>query len=131
MSRKDPRCLWSTWRVLPVAASILGTVPAWLTVAAVVIGAWLIWKGGGGTALGTLQTANRILERRVRDLEAQSREDAKLIAELQGKTDMALAVQPFMAWAETHEARAEERLAKTLVVLDLIAAKIGPEAHTE
>jgi hypothetical protein len=117
--------------VLLVAASILGTVPAWLTVAAVVVGAWLIWRGGGGTALSTLQTANRVLEQRVRDLERQALNDAKMIAELQGKTDMALAVQPFMAWAETHESRAVERHARTLVVLDLIAAKIGPEAHTE
>ena len=114
----------------PIAISILGTVPAWLTVAAVVIGGYVIWKGGGGTALNTLQTANQVLERRVHDLEQQALGDAKMIAELKGKTDMALAVQPFMTWAETHEERAAIRHEKTLIVLDLIAARIGPEAPT-
>ena len=88
---------------------------------------FFVWKGAGGTALRTLETANRILERRVHDLEAQARDDTKTIAELKGKTDMALAVKPFMEWAVQHEGRAHERHEKTLMVLDLIAARIGPE----
>src|SRR5437868_3969635 len=65
-----------------VLAILAGSVAQWLTVAAVIVGAWLIYRGGGGTALETLQTANRILERRVHDLEAQGKQDARLIAEL-------------------------------------------------
>jgi len=111
-----------------VLAILAGSVAQWLTVAAVIVGAWLIYRGGGGTALETLQTANRILERRVHDLEAQGKQDARLIAELKGKTDMALAIKPFMEWGTEHETRAQERHEGTLHVLELIAARLGPDA---
>lgn len=115
--------------MLPLAQNWLGTVPGWLTLAALVITGFLIWRGGGGTALSTLQTANRVLERRVHELEQNAKHDATKIAELTGKTDMALAVKPFMEWATTHELRATERHDKTLIVLDLIAQRIGPSGE--
>lgn len=119
--------MWSTAVVLPVAVSILGTVPAWLTLLGIACIGFFVWKGAGGTALRTLETANRVLERRVHELEQNAKTDATKIAELTGKTDMALAVKPFMEWAVQHEGRAQERHEKTLMVLDLIAARIGPE----
>jgi hypothetical protein len=111
-----------------LVASAIGTVPAWLTFLGVLGAAFVIWRGAGGTALQTLQTANRVLERRVHELEKERLSDKSEIAELRGKTDMALAVKPFMEWATMHELRAAERHEKTLVVLDLIAERIGPES---
>ena len=110
-----------------VAVSWLGTLPAWLTFMGVIGAAWAVWRGGGGTALSTLQTANRVLEERVHELELQGKRDAATIAELTGKTDLALAIKPFMEWASTHEERAVERHAGTLKVLDLIAERLGPD----
>lgn len=52
--------------------------------------------------------------------------DTAKIAELTGKTDMAMAIKPFMEWATLHELRASERHDKTLVVLNLIAERMGP-----
>lgn len=110
-----------------IAVSWVGTLPAWLTFLGVLAAAYVIWRGGGGTALTTLQTANRILERRVHELEKEQAALRTENAELRGRTDMALAIQPFMAWAESHETHAADRHERTLVVLDLIAARIGPE----
>lgn len=115
--------------MLSIATSWLGTLPGWLTLVGLGVTAYLIWRGGGGTALDTLQTANRILERRVHELEQNAKHDATKIAELTGKTDMALAVKPFMEWATMHESRASERHDKTLIVLDLIAQRIGPSVE--
>lgn len=112
--------------MLPIAQNWLGTLPGWLTLAALLLTAFFIWRGGGGTALSTLQTANRVLEHRVHELEQQAKVDTAKIAELTGKTDMAMAIKPFMEWATLHELRASERHDKTLVVLNLIAERMGP-----
>jgi hypothetical protein len=113
--------------VIPLAASILGTIPGWIAVAGVAIVSWLIWRGGSGTALDTLQTANRVLERRVHELEQQAKKDTAKIAELSGKTDMALAVKPFMEWATLHETRAGQRHEGIVAVLQMIADRLGAE----
>ena len=116
-------------------ASWIGTLPGWLTVAAAVGAAAIFWRGGGGTALSTLQAANLVLERRVRELEVQGKMDAATIAELKGKTDVALAVQPFMKWAELHETRAAERhigmmkaQEQTTTILTMIGERLGTDA---
>jgi hypothetical protein len=113
--------------VLPLVASAFGTVPGWLTLVALLITGYLIWRGGGGTALDTLQTANRVLERRVHELEQQAKKDTAKIAELSGKTDMALAVKPFMEWATLHETRAGQRHEGIVAVLQMIADRLGAE----
>ena len=113
-----------------LAASLLGTIPGWLTVGGIIIAAWIFYRGGGGTALGTLSEANRVLERRVGELETQSRRDNATIAELRGRTDVALALKPILEWTVHHETRAQERHAGTLTVLNLIAKRLGPEIDT-
>jgi hypothetical protein len=89
--------------------------------------AWIVYRGGGGTALDVLQKANKVLEEKVHDLEAQVTSNAKTIAELQARTDVAEALEPLMAWAHTHEHNAETRSARQLTVLELIANRLGPD----
>jgi hypothetical protein len=105
----------------------LGSLPAWLTVACLSAAAWVFWRGGGGTAITSLQAANRVLEKRVQDLEEQSRRDNATIAELRGRTDVTMALAPILEWTVQHETRAQERHSKTLIVLELIAEKLGPD----
>jgi hypothetical protein len=112
-----------------IAASLLGTIPGWLTVGGIILAAWIFYRGGGGTAISTLSEANRVLEKRVQGLEQQSNLDNMTIAELRGRTDVALALSPILEWTVQHETRAQERHDKTLLVLDLIARRLGPDAN--
>ena len=102
----------------------------WLTLIAVLVAAFFIWRGGGGTALTVLSQANEVLEMRVRELEKKQEADAKLIAELQKSRDFALAFQPIATATEHHEMRAQKRFERTLNVLDLIASRLGPDNGT-
>lgn len=52
---------------------LLGSVPAWLTLAVVAIVGYYFVRGAGGTALATLELANGILEKRVHDLESKEK----------------------------------------------------------
>lgn len=110
-----------------LSASWFGTLPGWLTVASVLIAAWLIYRGGGGTALDTLATANRILEGRVRELEKDQAALKAENGELRGRTDVTLALGPLVAWTTQHEQHAQERHVATLNVLQLVADRLGPE----
>lgn len=114
-----------------------GTIVGWLTLAILVIGGYYFRSAGGGTAIESLEVANRVLEKRVKDLEDQVASDAKTIAELRGRTDVAVALKPLfewqekhdaqvIAWSEAHEARAQERHDKTIEVLNQIVAKLAP-----
>jgi hypothetical protein len=91
-----------------------GTIAQWLTVAVIVFVGWRISRGGGSAALETLELANQVLERRVRDLEANAKADA---------------ATPLINWSESHEHRAQERHNATLGVLGLIADRLGPETN--
>jgi hypothetical protein len=112
--------------VLPAVVSV-GTVSSWA--ALIVLGgvAWVVYRGGGGTALDVLRNANAILEKRVHDLEQERKEDAKTIAMLKARTDVAEALAPLMTWAHAHEANAATRNEQQLSVLELIAARLGPD----
>jgi hypothetical protein len=107
----------------------IGTVAGWATVGGLLLASWVFWRGGGGTAIASLETANRVLEKRVQDLENQSRRDNTTIAELRGRTDISIALKPILEWTVQHETRAQERHEKTLVVLDLIAQRLGPDEN--
>jgi hypothetical protein len=104
-----------------------GSAAGWLTLLALIGTAVLIWRGGGGTALSTLQEANRVLERRVRELERLHAADGEMIAELKGRTDVTLALAPIVEWSGRHEERAQQRHDATLGVLGLIADRLGPD----
>lgn len=97
-----------------IATSWIGTVPAWLTFAGVVFVA-LIFRGSSpGAALEIEQRANKTLTDRVEKLEQEQKIDRDLIARLQAKTDVSVALEPLIEWCQTHErlasARADEIL---------------------
>ncbi len=113
--------------MLVPAALEPGSVAQWLTVILAGVVAYALYRGGGGTALSTLQEANRILEKRVHELEAQGKTDAALIAELKGRTDVGLAIKPMSEAMTLHEVRAAQRHEATVNVLGLIPDKLGQE----
>lgn len=113
-----------------VAENWVGSAPGWLTLVAVVVVGFYFVRGAGGTALSTLETANRILEGRVHELETQGRADAKLIAELKARTDIAVQIQPLVKWTGEHEHRDQERFEKTILVLGEIADRLSPNSGT-
>lgn len=113
-----------------LAATPWGTLPGWLTLAALVGAAfWLPRRGGGGPAIASLEANNRVLEKRVHELEQQGKIDAATIAELRGRTDVTLALAPIVEWSTRHEDRAQQRHEGTLKVLDLIAARLGSDPN--
>lgn len=86
-------------------------------------------KHGGGAALEELERANRVLERRVHELETSDAAKSMRIAELEAKTDVALAITPVLEALRVHETQAAARSTATLDVLHMIAAKLGPDAE--
>lgn len=114
-----------------LAAITWGNIPGLLTAVALAAAAWSFRRGGGGTAISSLEAANRVLEKRVHDLEQQSREKDKELAELRGRTDVSLAMRPLLDMTSKHEAHAQERHERTLIVLDLIAQRLGSDHDTE
>ena len=109
---------------------LLGNLPAWLTLFAVSIVGYYFVRGAGGTALATLEAANRILEQRVHDLEQQGKSDAKLIAELKARTDLSVQLVPLVQWTGEHEAHDQQRFEKTIAVLGEIADRLAPGTGT-
>jgi hypothetical protein len=113
-------------------APLLSQLEPWLIIAAGLVGvAWLNKRGHTGDALNSLQTANKILHDDKAELR---RRNAELIAEnaaLHNKTDFAAALTPLKVEIENHERRAEERSQKLIVILDLIAERLGNEANMD
>jgi chaperonin cofactor prefoldin len=104
---------------------LLGSLPAWLTLVTVAVIGYYFVKGAGGAALTTLETANRILEGRVHTLEAQAKDDAKLIAELKARTDLSVQLQPLVQWTGEHENRDQQRFEKTIAAMGVIETALG------
>src|SRR5712671_6119007 len=105
-----------------------GTVAGWATFAILAVGALIFWRGGGGTAIQSLESANRVLEKEKARLEGENRELVQANAHLRSQTDVALVMQPILDWTIQHERHAQERHSqqlaehrKQLTVLDLIA----------
>ena len=110
-----------------LVADITGTLPGWLTLGAVIAAAWSFRRGGGGTAIASLEAANRILEKRVHELEEGAREKDKELAELRGRTDVSLALQPLVDMVALHEQQAATRHGRMLDIMDLMASRLGSE----
>jgi len=117
-----------------IATSVVGTLPAWITVALLLSAALIFFRGGGGTAIQSLQIANEVLEKRVQQLTEQStqlentnKRQAAEIAELRARTDVTAALSPVISAVQLHEQQAAKRAEKTLTVLDLIAKRLGPD----
>lgn len=98
-----------------------GTLAQWLTLVGIIAAGWILLRGGGGGALASLETANRVLEKRVHDLEQQAKLDQATIGELRGRTDVTLALQPLSAEIANHEAHAQARADRALIELRRIA----------
>ena len=123
--------------LLAAVHEIVGALPSWLTLLSLVAVAWLFIRGGGSTAITSLQAANQVLEKRVHELEVQAKADAATIAELRGRTDVSIALKPVLESAVAHEARAQERheamlrrADATLEVMGMIADRLGPDGTT-
>jgi len=118
--------------VIP-AASVVGTVPSWILVALGLAVAWRLSRGGGGTAVSELSQANKVLERALSEYKEKTGAEIRDLrienGELRGRTDVAIAISPVIDWTAHHERRAQERHEATLVVLDLIAKRLGPEVN--
>lgn len=104
-------------------------MPAYFPFVALIGAAWLWRRGGGGAAIESLETANRVLERQVHEQKLRIDEQDKTIAELRGRTDVSLALKPLLEWTSGHETRAQDRAEKMLNVLDLIAKRLGPDSN--
>lgn len=109
---------------------MLGTIPGWLTLATLLGAAWAFRRGGGGAAIQNLETANRVLERSGEQKDKQINELLRRVALLETKTDFAIAFKPIIDWTAAHEMRAEARHDKTMIVMDLIAKRMGAEPDT-
>lgn len=95
----------------------LGTLPAWLTFAGLIIGLRVFRGSSPGAALEMEQRANQTLTRRVDQLEADRRVDRETIATLTAKTDISIALVPLLEWCKSHEALAQARAAAILAEL--------------
>lgn len=92
---------------------------------------WFLRRFGGGTALAELERANRVLEKRVLEQAGEIKTLTAELATLRSRTDVALAMAPVLKALELHEREAERRALRTLAVLDLIAARLGPDAEVD
>lgn len=127
-------------------ATILGTLPTWILVAVALAVAYRVTKGGGGSAVSELSKANEVLTKAVHE-EREKREQLgaevrDLIAEnaaLGERTDFAKALAGQAATSEghilttiaAHETRAIERHSQLVVILELVAKKLGKEEEGE
>lgn len=116
--------------ILFAAAPELGTLPGWLTLVVVVSVAWILYRGGTGTAVSGLQDANRELERQIKEKAGQLSALERINAELRAEKDVNVAIVPVVDAMKSHEVRAQERHEKTLIVLDLIAERLGPDHNS-
>lgn len=108
----------------------VGTIAGWLTLIAVMSVAWVGWRGGGSTAISTLETTNRVLEKRVQELENTVATDARTIADLKASRDFATAVQPLMDALAAHEVNSESREARHAEALERLIVTLTITGHT-
>jgi hypothetical protein len=92
----------------------------WAALLVLAAGLWRLTRGGAGSAVSELSLANRVLEKRNHELGAEVRDLRIEVAELRTRTD-------FAAVIAQHEERAQSRNVAILGVLDLIAARLGPD----
>jgi hypothetical protein len=108
-----------------LAVAWFGTLPAWLTFVAVVAAAFALRGGQLGPAVGYLREANKALEQENLALKAQLRDRSLALTELQARTDLAPLQAAMLDAMTSHEARAQERFERALVILSLIAEQLG------
>jgi hypothetical protein len=118
--------------MVPLATSWIGTLPGWLTFAGVIALALALRGGQIGPALGYLREANATLERENVELKRQLAELTAMVGTLRARTDLAPLQTALLRRMEAHEERAQGRFEKTVVLMELIAARLGPDnGHTQ
>lgn len=109
----------------------VGSLPGWLTLAALVVLAWFLRGTAGGQALDILREQRDVLASRVTEQDQTITHLTKRVTELEAKTDVTLAIGPALlpvvATLQDHEVNAERRTKATLDVLHMIAGRLGPE----
>lgn len=108
-----------------------GTLAQWLTLVGILAAGYIFLRGGGGAALGQLETANRVLEKRVVDLEQQAKKDQATIGELRGRTDVSIIMQAITVELVKHETNAEARSVRSLERLDRLIAALAAAHLTD
>lgn len=106
----------------------IGTLAGWSTFVVLVVVGTIIWRGGGGTALGVLRTANEVLEERIAALTKQVAQQQVLITDLQSRTDVTIALTPLIGALVNHEQRESERWLEMAKILHAISAKLGADS---
>jgi hypothetical protein len=109
------------------APNVWGTLPSWLALLGMIGLGVILLRGGVGTAVEGLQATNRELQRQISELQQKVDGLTKENAELRGRTDVALAIEPVIRAVRTHEEQAAKRSVAMLDVLDLIATRLGKE----
>lgn len=120
--------MWSG--VATLYAANWGTVPGWATLLALLGVGWIMVRGGTGTAVSGLQATNRELQRQISELKDDVKRLTAENAELRGRTDVALVIEPVVSAVKNHETHAAKRSEAMLDVLDMIATRLGKE-HEE
>lgn len=109
-----------------LAVQWLGTLPGWLTFLGLVAVGGLLLRGSMGPALGYYREANDALNKRNGELSELLVKERKANAALQAKTDIEPMQHAILKSMEFHESRATERHDKSMVILALIADRLGP-----
>lgn len=134
---------------LMAAGFVWGSIPTWALFVLMLVVAWRVSRGGGGSAVSELSKANEVLTKRVHELGAEVRDLRIENATLRERTDVTLAIEPAVSRIvdaidehetraldalDQHEGRAIERhqaqLAasdRQLTVLAMIADRLGPD----
>lgn len=104
--------------------------PAVVTIALAIAGFLFVRRYGGGAAMAELERANRVLEKAVKQLQEDNARLTGEVATLRASRDVGLAIMPVLEALTRHEDRAAERAERTLDLLGLMAARLGPEPDT-
>jgi tRNA A37 N6-isopentenylltransferase MiaA len=113
-----------------VVALSFGTLPQWLTVFSILALGIPIVRGATGIAVKSLRDEKHELERLTREQAEKIRVQTAEIMELRATRDLAPVQSAMVEAMGQHEQRAADRAEKVLAVLDLIAARLGPNADS-
>jgi hypothetical protein len=106
-------------------------VPLWITIGLALAAAVYLRRNGGGTALQELERANRVLERRVHELEQDNATLTGKVQTLTASRDVSIAIAPVLDALKLHEDRAAIRSDKTLDLLQLMADHLGRDPDAQ
>lgn len=108
-------------------APVIGTLPGWITLAALLAVVYIMFKGGVPGAITGLRDANEVLTKELATAKAQIETLKTKVSELEKKTDITAAIAPLLDAHARHEEAANRRSEAILVALDMVASKLGKE----